>query len=304
MTVLDRHSSRPASAPRIDDRRPTERRRRVTPLQRIRRVIFFAVLLFVTVVWLFPFIVVAFNSLHVAGNLGTHIAAWFSDLTTANYPRAWRTANLSMFLVNSAILAVIKVPLGLLISAMCAFGLSRFTFRFRRTTLATIIGVSAIPMQIPLIALFRMMLDIGLLDTYTGLILAYLAFGIPFQTLFMLAYFNQIPIELEESARIDGAGPWRYFWSVILPLSRPVLAALFVLDFVSTWNEFPIALTLLQTYDWWTVPLGLLSFLGPYTNDYQLLSSAIVIAAVPVLVVYFAMQRFFVSGLTAGAVKG
>ena len=120
------------------------------------------------------------------------------------------------------------------------------------------------------------------------------------QQFFLLAYFNQIPQELEESARIDGAGAGRYFRSVILPPSGPMLAALFVLDFVSTWNEFPIALTLLQTYDWWTVPLGLLSFLGPFTNDYQLLSSAIVIAAIPVLVVYFAMQRFFVSGLTAG----
>ncbi len=91
---------------------------------------------------------------------------------------------------------------------------------------------------------------------------------------------------------------------MVLPLSKPIVAAIFVRDFVGTRNEFPIALTLLQTYENWTVPLGLLSFLGPYTSDYQLLSASIVMVALPVLVVYFALQRFFVRGLTSGAIKG
>lgn len=297
MTALLDTRYPPTSA---DSERRPKRRRPVA----LRQASFFVALLIVAVVWLFPFAIVVLNSLHTGGNLSTNIVEWFDGLTLANFPRAWNSANLGVFVLNSALVAVIKVPLGLLISAMCAFALSRFRYRFRGGAIAVVIGASAIPMQIPLITLFGMLLDLGMLDTYQGLILAYLAFGIPFQTVFLVAHFSHVPIEIEEAARIDGCGPWRYFATVILPLARPMLAALFVLDFVGTWNEFPIALTLLQTKELWTVPLGLLSFLGPYTNDYQLLSAAMIIAAIPVLIVYFSMQRFFVSGLTAGAVKG
>lgn len=254
--------------------------------------------------WLFPFILVVLTSIQAVGLVSTDVTTWFSNVTLANYPTAWEEAGLGKYLLNSFVITVIKVPLGLVISSMCAFGLSRFRYRVRTPTMVVIIALAAVPIQIALISIFQIQLDAGLLNTYLGLILAYLAFGVPFQTMFLVAFFNQVPVEIEESARLDGIGPWRYLAQILMPLTMPLLAALFILDFVSTWNEFPIALTLLQKNELWTMPLGLLSFLGPYTNDYQMLSAAIVIAALPVLIVYLAMQRFFVSGLTAGAVKG
>lgn len=258
----------------------------------------------VSAIWLFPFLLVVLTSLHQFGLLSTDLRTWFSGLTLANFPRAWDQAGLAQFMLNSALVTVIKVPVGLVISAMCAFGLSRFRFRFKGGLTLLMIALIAVPIQIALISIFRMELDAGLLNTYVGLILAYLAFGVPFQTVFLATYFQQVPVEIEESARIDGSGPWRYLFTILMPLSRPLLAALFVLDFVSTWNEFPIALTLLQQNNLWTVPLGLLSFQGPFSTDFQLLTAAIVIAALPVLIVYIVLQRYFVSGLTAGAVKG
>jgi raffinose/stachyose/melibiose transport system permease protein len=283
------------------DRPPRRRGRRS---RRVLGWLALAVALVVTVVWLFPFLVVVLTSLRRFGTLGTDVTTWFQDLTLANFGRAWQRGGFRTYVANSALVTVIKVPLGLVVSGMCAFGLSKFRFRFRRGVVILIVAASAVPIQIALISIFRMQLDLGLLNTYVGLILVYIAFGVPFQTIFLYSYFNQIPTEIEESARLDGVGPWRYLFGMLVPLSGPLLAALCVLDFVGTWNEFPIALTLLQYNEQWTVPIGLVSFIGPFTNDYQLLSAAIVMAALPVLVVYVLLQRYFVSGMLAGAVKG
>lgn len=298
------------TVPVSETRRTQDVRRTLTPRKKPHGVRYwlgwlgFAIAVVAALVWLFPFILVILTAIQKVGLLSGNPAEWFSKVTFANFPRAWSEAGLGTYMLNSLLVTVIKVPLGLIISSMCAFGLSRFRFRFRGGLLIVLIALIAVPIQIALISIFRMELDAGLLNTYAGLILAYLAFGVPFQTIFLASYFNQVPVEIEESARVDGAGPWRYLFTIMLPLSRPLIAALFVLDFVATWNEFPIALTLLQQNNIWTAPLGLLSFQGPFSTDYTLLCSAIVIAALPVVIVYIALQRYFVSGLTAGAVKG
>ena len=271
---------------------------------RIRSWIFFAVVAVAAVLWLFPLLLVVATSLREFGFPTTDLLHWFDGLTFTNFAEAWERGNLGLYTLNSAMITFIKVPLGILVSSLCAFGLSRFRFRFRSPLVVIIIAGAAIPLQIPLIALFRMLLDMGMLDTYQGLILCYIALGIPYQVLFLIAAFNRIPIELEEAAKLDGLGPWRYWAKIVMPLSLPVIASLVILDFVATWNEFPIALTVLQTEENWTVPLALLSFMGPFSNEYQLLAAAVLIGAAPVMIVYIALQRYFVNGLTAGAVKG
>ncbi len=271
---------------------------------RIRRAIFFGVVALAAVLWLFPLLLVVATSVRQFGFPTTDLLHWFDGFTLENFAKAWERGNLGLYTLNSAIITFIKVPLGILVSSLCAFGLSRFRFRFRSPLVVIIIAGAAIPLQIPLIALFRMLLDFGMLDTYQGLILCYIALGIPYQVLFLIAAFNRIPIELEEAAKLDGLGPWRYWSKIVMPLSLPVIASLVILDFVATWNEFPIALTVLQTEENWTVPLALLSFMGPFSNEYQLLAAAVLIGAAPVMVVYIALQRYFVSGLTAGAIKG
>ena len=126
----------------------------------------------------------------------------------------------------------------------------------------------------------------------------------PFQVFLLTAFFKSVPRELDEAARIDGASSWGIYWRVIIPLSLPALAALFVLDFVATWNEFGIALVILQRQDMWTVPLSLQAFTGQFGNNYTELNAAIFMSIIPVIVVYLLLQRYFVAGLTTGAVKG
>lgn len=271
---------------------------------RLRRALFFAVVLVLAVFWLFPLLLVVATSLRTSGFPGTDLLQWIDQPTLANFAAAWERGDLGNYTLNSAIVTFIKVPLGILVSSLCAFGLSRFRFRFQSPLVVIIIAGAAIPLQIPLIALFRMLLDMGMLDTYQGLILCYIALGVPYQVLFLMVAFNRIPQELEEAAKLDGLGPWRYWAKILMPLSAPILASLVILDFVSTWNELAIAITVLQTQENWTVPLGLLSFMGPFSNDYQLLAAAVLIGAAPVMIVYVALQRYFVRGLTSGAVKG
>src|SRR5690606_27743065 len=152
--------------------------------------------------------------------------------------------------------------------------------------------------------IFTLVNGMGLINTYPGVILPYLAFGVPYQVFILHGFFKAVPKELSEAALIDGASHFTVFRRIFLPISLPVLAALLILDFVSTWNEFAMALVLLQDQKMWTLPLGLMSFQGQFSRDYAQLNAAIVMTVFPAILVYMIFQRYFVSGLTSGAVKG
>lgn len=227
-----------------------------------------------------------------------------TDWMWSNYGDAIETGNLWVTAGNSLLISIIKVPLGLAIAAAAAFALARIRFRGSRITLMVIAIGSMIPIQIGLGPLFTTMMATGMLDSRFGLILPYLAFGIPYQIFVLYGFFSSIPAELEESARMDGASTFRVFWQIVLPLAKPALAALFVLDFVATWNEYAMATTLLRSQAHWTIPLAVQSFSTQHGTDYGPLNAFIFMSAVPVLIVYLLFQRYFVSGALSGAVKG
>ena len=176
--------------------------------------------------------------------------------------------------------------------------------RWNKTLLLFVVFGTMIPFQVMLAPLFTVVNRLGLINTYVGLILPYLAFGIPYQVFILHGFFRGIPKELSEAALIDGAGHFTTFRRIFLPITLPILAALFILDFVATWNEFAMALVLMQDKDMWTLPLGLMSFQGQFSNEYGQFNAAIVITVLPAVIVYLIFQRYFVSGLTSGAVKG
>jgi raffinose/stachyose/melibiose transport system permease protein len=159
-----------------------------------------------------------------------------------------------------------------------------------------------VPPQLFLIPQYQIMAGLGWLNTLQALILPgmFSAFG----TFLLRQFFLTIPFELSDAARVDGCSELRIFRDIILPLAKPALAALFILDFVATWNEYAIAVTLLQDQDTWTVPLALMGFSSQFTSSYGQLNAFIVMSILPVLVVYLMFQRFFTQGALAGAVKG
>ncbi|WP_448059726.1 carbohydrate ABC transporter permease [Cellulomonas hominis] len=256
-------------------------------------------------VWFVPFLLMFLTSAKDKPDINA-LPVWSvpTSWEWGNYAQAVETGDLWTTGGNSLLIAVIKVPLGLVIAAAAAYAIARMRFRFHRGVLALIAVGSMVPIQIALGPLFSTMLSLDLLDSRMGLVLPYLAFGIPYQIFVLYGFFRAIPEELEESARIDGASTFRIFCQVILPLSRPALAALFILDFVATWNEYAMATTLLRSQENWTVPLAVQSFSTQHGTDYGPMNAFIFLSAIPVLIVYLMFQRYFVQGALAGAVKG
>lgn len=257
------------------------------------------------ILWALPFVFMLLTSLKSQADI-SNSSIWSlpKEWKWSNYPDAAEKGDLWTVGKNSLFIALIKVPVGLFLSSLAAFAIARLRFRGHKVVLLVIALGSMVPIQIALAPMFTTMDSLGLLNSRVGILLPYLAFGIPFQTFFMYGFFKGIPRELDESARIDGAGNLRLFFQVILPVAKPALAALFILDFVATWNEFAIALTLLSDASKQTVPLSLQNFSTQFTNSYGQLNAYIAMSILPVLIVYLMFQRFFTSGALSGAVKG
>jgi raffinose/stachyose/melibiose transport system permease protein len=256
-------------------------------------------------IWISPLALLVITAARpLADFIGSGPFSWPSAFTWKNFSDAWSIGNFATTYRNSALLAIMKVPLGVLISAMLGFALAKLRMKFRRTVMFAVFLGLTIPIYITIVPVFVMMRSTGMTDSLFGLIGPYLAFGIPFEVLVLQSFFRQIPDEIIEAAKVDGAGDWRIFVTVILPLSAPALVTVTILDAVATWNEFLFALILLNSDAHKTIPVGLLNFQGQFANNNTGLAAGILIAVVPILIAYTLLQRWIVAGLTAGATKG
>jgi raffinose/stachyose/melibiose transport system permease protein len=267
-------------------------------------VILWFILIVVAAIWIAPFVFIVFTSLKANSMvMGSSAFAPPTSLEWGNYLGAWVRGRFGTTVFNSAVITIIKVPLGLFISAMAAYALSRIRLPARRAIFLLVLFGTMLPFQVMLAPLFTLVNSFWLINTKLGIILPYLAFGVPYQVFILHGFFSEIPKELSEAALVDGASHFTVFRRIFLPLSLPVLAALLILDFVATWNEFAMALVILQDNSTWTLPLGLMSFQSQFQSDYSQLNAAIVMTVLPATIVYLIFQRYFVSGLTSGAVK-
>ncbi len=280
--------------------RDAERRRRVTP----RRVLLYLTLLVVSLAWLFPVLWAVFNSFRDYGYTALNGYVSFGGFTLDNYSRAWEQGNFGQFFVNTVIIVVPSVFLTLFLSSMVAFVLARFSWKLNIPMLVFFTAANLLPQQSLLIPLFRFFLRVGLYDTYWAVIVVHVAFQMGFCTFVLSNYMKTLPKELTEAAFVDGAGVLRQYWQIVLPLCRPPLAALATLQVTWVYNDFFWAVAFLSTGSKFPVTSALQNLTGQFFIDYNLLSAGSVIVAVPTLVVFFSLQRHFVSGLTLGANKG
>jgi raffinose/stachyose/melibiose transport system permease protein len=283
---------------------PASRRRRSRPGAPMRLLV--ALLLVVAaLVWFLPFVLLLTTGIRTTQDFQRNGPVSLpTQLTFQNFLDAWETGDFETTYVNSIVLALVKVPLGVFVSALMAFALAKLKVRFRGAILFAVFLGLTVPIYIALVPLFNTVRAMGLIDSIWGLLGPYLAFGIPFEVLVLYSFFRQLPDEILEAARMDGAGSWRMFFQIVLPLSLPVLVTVLILDAVATWNELLMALTIINSDQSKTLPLGILNFSGQFTTNYNGLAAAILIGILPILVAYALLQRYIVSGLTAGAVKG
>jgi len=259
----------------------------------------------VAVLWISPLVLLVITALRPLSDfVANGPLTWPEEWTLQNFADAWGVGNFATTYRNSAFLLILKVPLGVLISAMLAFALAKLRLRFGAVIMFAVFLGLTIPIYITIVPVFILLRNIGAVDSVPGLVGPYLAFGIPFEVLVLQSFFRQLPDELIEAAKMDGAGPWRIFFTLILPLSTPALVTVLILDAVATWNEFLFALILLSSDAHKTIPVGLLNFQGQFANNNTGLAAGILIAVVPILIAYIFLQRWIVGGLTAGATKG
>jgi len=221
-----------------------------------------------------------------------------------NYPRAWVASNIGRLYWNSIYVSTVSMALTVAVSALAGYGLGRIRFAGRGLVYGVVLVGLTIPLQIALIPLFMNLRMLGLINTPFALIGPYTAFGLAFGTYVLKGFFEGLPRELEEAARIDGAGEFRIFASVMLPLTRPALATVAVFLFLQNWNEFLFALTFITEGRMRTLPTGIYALLSSeFYGNYPILAASLVLFSVPVLVLYFLFQQQFIEGLTAGAIK-
>jgi len=221
-----------------------------------------------------------------------------------NYPQAWVASDIGRLYWNSVVVSTVSMVVTVAISALAGYGLGRIRFRGRGVIYALVLIGLTIPLQIALIPLFINLRSLGILNTRLALIGPYTGFGLAFGTYIMKGFFEGLPRELEEAARLDGAGEFGIFARVMLPLTRPALATVAIFLFLQNWNEFLFALTFITEGRMRTLPTGIYALLSSeFYGNYPILAASLVLFSVPVLVLYFLFQQQFIEGLTAGALK-
>jgi trehalose/maltose transport system permease protein len=231
-------------------------------------------------------------------------AAGAGGPTLAHYRALFATRDFLAPIRNSLVVAGATTVLCLLIGSLCAYALARLRFRARAAVLGLILAVTMFPQVSIVPPLFLLLRRLRLIDTYAGLVLTYLAFALPLAVWLLCGFFRQLPAELEEAARVDGAGGLRLLREVVLPLAWPGLASTAILTFVFCWNEFLFALAFTLGPDRQTVPVAIALFRGQYRIPWGEILAASVVATAPVALLVLLFQRRIVAGLTAGAVKG
>jgi arabinogalactan oligomer/maltooligosaccharide transport system permease protein len=206
--------------------------------------------------------------------------------------------------LNSIVIALATTVVGVFLSCTAAYALSRFRFPGRKAGLTTFVVVQMFPATLLIMPLYVVLDKLGLLNSITGLVLVYSTTAIPFCVWTLKGYFDSLPRELEEAARIDGASPWLIFRRIILPLAKPGLAVTGLFSFMTAWNEFILASTFMTSESRYTLPVLIQSSVGQFSTQYGIFAAGAIVTSVPVMAVFYVLQKYLVGGLTAGAVKG
>ena len=231
---------------------------------------------------------------------------WPSKITVAGYFKIFQTRPFARYILNSVVVSSGTTILCSLVGAMAAYAFSRLKLPGGRWGVRFVLLVALFPPTLLVVPLYKMIQALGLINNPLALILPYTALNLPFAVWVLIAFFRQVPLEVEEAAQIDGFSRWQTLWRIIFPLSAPAIATTAILVFIFSWNEFLLALTFMTADAARTVPVGIamLSGVTMYEVPWDQISAAVVLTTLPVVLMVLAFQKRIVEGLTAGAVKG
>lgn len=263
-----------------------------------------AILLAVAVTCIFPVFWMLSSSLKTQEEIFTKMTLLPEVWQWSNYVDAFVKAEFGMYFLNSVIYTVVGVSAIVLITSMSAYGFARLEFWGKNFLFYLLISTLLIPIPGVFVPLYLLLKKLALLDTRTGLLLCYISGALAFGLFLLRSFFEDLPKEIEEAALIDGCSRFGIYWRIALPLAKPAIATLVILQCLAIWNEFLLALVVLQDKAKMPIQRGLMVFQGTFITDYPLLMAGLTIATIPIVIIYLLMQKHIVKGIAAGALKG
>jgi arabinogalactan oligomer/maltooligosaccharide transport system permease protein len=271
----------------------------------LRRFFTYAVLILFAAIAVYPILQVVTVSLRPQDKLlSTSLQIIPENATLVNYVSLFRDRPFLLWLGNSTLVSLVVTMTGVLLAAMTGYAFSRFRFVGKKIGLLSLLTTQMFPATMLLLPLYIMLIKLGLINSYLGVIIIYTATALPFTIWTMKGYYDTIPYSLEEAARIDGCNQFEAFYKVVLPLAAPALVITALFSFMTAWSEYLVAAQILQDTHLWTLPLGLKSFESNMSTEWGLYGASSLIVTVPVVILFQALSRYLVSGLTLGSVKG
>jgi arabinogalactan oligomer/maltooligosaccharide transport system permease protein len=271
----------------------------------INKILIHSFLIFWLILTLYPILWVVKLSFSPGRSLiTTSLSLIPEEFTWSNFHAVIFGRPFFAWFMNSAICAIGTTTLGVFLACTAAYAYSRFKFPGRRQGMTAFLLTQMFPGTLMIIPQFILISWLGLLNRLVGLVLIYSTTAIPFCIWILKGYFDTIPIELEESALIDGASRNQAFWYIIIPLSRPAIAITALFSFMTAWNEYILAATFMESELKYTLPVGLRMMVGEFASDWGLFAAASLLISIPVVALFMSLQKYLISGLTAGAVKG
>jgi raffinose/stachyose/melibiose transport system permease protein len=307
MTVVD-PAPTPATSKDASPTTETEpappRRRRWSRRWSRREIVLTAVLIPACLLWLYPFLWMMSASLKTDTEIFASVDLIPDDPQWNNYARAWTEANIGPYFINTVFVTVMTVAIVVISTAMMGYALGRYSFPGKKVVVAAFVATLFMPEGYTIIPIFALINSLGLGSSLWGVILAESGGAHVIIILLFAGYFSRLPSELHEAAVMDGAGFFRIFWSVMLPLSKPVVATAVILSLIRVWNSFliPLVLTLARP-ELRTLAVGIYAFQGQYLSDWSGMAAASTISLMPIVLIFLVMQRYFIEGIT-GAVRG
>lgn len=270
--------------------------------RKLQQIIVYTVLSLFLVAVLYPLFWIGINSLKTNNEFYKNTFSLPGSLKWNNYVAAWKEG-VGAYYLNSILVTGISVIAILLVSTMTAYLITRFEFKCKKIIIAFLIGGMFVSPQTAIIPLYNLLHGMRLYNTYFSMIIPIVAFRLSFSFFMLYPVCKEFPKELEEAAELDGCGKLRFYWSVLIPVCKPAVIAVALLNLVYAWNEFTFSINFVSDECFYTIPIGIMSFSQALYTNWVVLLAGIVLSIIPVLIVFIAFQKYFVTGLTAGSVK-
>ncbi|AYB42125.1 carbohydrate ABC transporter permease [Paenibacillus lautus] len=262
------------------------------------------VMVIVALIFLAPFYFLLVNSVKSLGDIMVDAANWPTAFHFDNYSKAWEMTRFPEAFTNSIIITVISNLIIAMLSAMAAYRMVRSNTRFNRIVFMLFVSAMVIPFQSIMIPLLQVINFLGVNNSIVGLILSYLGLGIPLSVFLFHGFVKGIPLEIEEAATVDGASPFRVFGRIVLPMLKPMMVTVIILNCLWVWNDYLLPSLILQSPELRTIPLATFAFFGQYSKQWDMALPALVLGITPIIIFFLSLQKYIVEGVAAGSVKG